>query len=134
MLKLTFNKDNINIPKLHAEIGDLGLDYYLTHDGDSFYITLPTLFKREQQILNDDGEVVDTSVSYEVKSSVTEVVQDDEGNEVEIIKDVFSEYDFASLQSKIDDVISKHDPTPLPQIPTSEERLEQLENVLLMML
>ncbi len=142
MHKLQYENKNINIGKLHIELGDLGVVYYLTYDEENMYLQFPNLYKRETEQLDDEGNVIDTTITYEKSHFETVTEQQEQINEngevetveVELQKEVFETFDFESLQNQINEIINNHDPVPLPSLPTADERLEQLENAMLMML
>ncbi len=134
MLKLSYSKENINVNKLHVELGDLGEKYFLTHNETELFLSFPDLFKREINVNDEQGNITETVVTYEKKTTSSVTVKDEEENEVIKELDTYTVFDFISLQTTIDSIIAAHDPTPPQMLPTFEDRVAELENTILFIL
>jgi hypothetical protein len=112
MIKLSYGKTNINVTKLHDEFGDLGQQYFLTHDESEFHLMFPDLFGRTEEV---EGE---NPVNFYEKQIIT---FDDEANQVIS----FEPFDIVPIQTQINGIIAAHDPTPIPAPKTEIEILQQ---------
>ncbi len=119
MLKLQFNKNNINMNKLHAELGDLSEEFMLTYSDVEFNLMFPELKEYEK----------DTGTKYQKKSYQTVKETDDDGMTTEKQVEVWTDYttEVEALISVIKQAIVDHDPTPIPEPPTIEEKVKMLE-------
>lgn len=112
MIKLTYVKTNINANKLHEELGDLGIKYFVKSDDTQFYLLFPDLIEQESDVLDVDGNLTDTVITYKKKivSAVTE--NDEEGNETTKEVVTYEDFDMDTLKASIQSIIDAHDPTP----------------------
>lgn len=124
MLKLNYSKTNINVGKLHGELGQLSDPYSLTHNDVEFNLIFPDLKKTETDILDEANNIIGTNVTYQKRSYQT-VTEDEIEKQVEVWTEYTTEAE--ALISGIDQIISSHDPTPIPQPPTMEEKVQRLE-------
>jgi hypothetical protein len=137
MLKLTYSKENININKLHGELGQLSDSYSLTHNDIEFNLMFPDLKKIETDILDEADNIIRTNVSYQKRLYQVVNEADEEGNVIEKQVETWEDYttEAEALISSINQIIASHDPTPILQPPTTEEKVQQLqeENINLML-
>lgn len=129
MLKLIYNKTNINIGKLHNELGQLSDTYSLTHNDVEFNLIFTDLKKTETDILDESDNVIETNITYQKKTYQTVTETDDDGNITEKQVEVWTEYstEAEALISDIEQVIVSHDPTPIPQTPTMEDYILDID-------
>ncbi|GEM_PF-3525561 len=113
MLKLTYSKTNINIGKLHNELGQRSNPYSLTHNDVEFNLIFADLKKIETDILDEVDNVIGTNTTYQKRTcqTVTET-DDDDGNIIEKQVEIWIEYttEAEALISGIEQVITNHDP------------------------
>lgn len=124
MIKLSYDKTGINVGKLHDSL-TLSETFYLTHNDAEFHLMFPDLKEETTEIIDDEA-VIDTIKPYKKRVELVEV--DEEGNE--IIVESWVDFDFESIKSQIEQTIAEHDPAPVPQEPSLEEKLVEQQGVI----
>ena len=113
MYKLSNPKGGVNFNKIHEEIGNLEIPYYLVHDENSIIFIFPNIRREEVEIIVD-GEVVDTVITYKIGKETSLKELNEGGDEVYKSTVEWLDFDFQKIEDIIDQKIALHDPTPLP--------------------
>ena len=126
MYIITHPLNDINIDKLHCELGDLGVDYSLNHNDQEFYIQFVQIY---ETLSHDENEQEIRSYTIEVKSQV----MDDDGNSISVTSQ--EPFDMYALKAQIDSVIAEHDPTPMSQELTEAQKMQiQIDQIMIAVL
>jgi uncharacterized protein YutD len=112
MLKLTYSKENINVNKLHSELGQLSDSYSLTHNDVEFNLIFPDLKKTETDILDKTDNIIGTNTTYQKRFYQTVMETDDDEKATEKQVEKWEDYttEVEALISGIEQVITNHDP------------------------
>lgn len=132
MYKLTKSKTDINVNKLHSELGDLGLPYFLTYNDTEFFLSFPDIKREEAELLDENEAVIDTVVTFKKRIETVVSDTDEEGNKVENKVTDWVEFDFSVIESQIELTINNHNPSPLQQPKTEIQKMQEAIDFLLM--
>jgi len=145
MLILKYNNENVNSKKIKIELkSTLNENFILSYDETEFKLHFQDLKEIETQEVDDNGEVISTSVSVAKLTKSTETVTEtitslnengeeiteEVEKEIEVVKE--EEFDINNLKAQIQNVIDNHDNTPLPRPKTQLEILQETIDALVL--